>query len=411
MSERACVVDDEANMRWVLNEVLSSMGYEVVTTSNGQEALSQVAEAAPQLVILDLKLKGMDGLTVLRKLRERWPETVVLILTAYGTVATAVEAMQLGAADYLRKPFNVEEITFKIQRALERKALQSEVRQLRQAMRTSAGKETIGSHPLWVTALEQVRSLTALDLDILFLGEAGVGKTHLARWSYALSARREAPLIEVDLRTLPGAMQKEVLDGQEGWEGIWSQAGTGTVLLRHSDTLSAEGWKVVQRMVAHGQKRPKPRLLLTGHHLPPAMVSTLFMTQVQVPALRERVEDLPLFVRACAPVIELTPQALMLLERYNWPGNIAELRGVIERVAALAGGKPIEERHLPEQIRQAPAPGTRIRLPLEGLNLEEVEVELIRQALEQAGGNKTRAADLLGLSRHTLLYRLEKYGL
>src|SRR5918997_4269544 len=175
MTGRVLIVDDEANMRWILKEALAAVGYDVEVAAGGQEALSEMGRRPADLVLLDLKLKGMDGLTTLRRLMERWPDTVVIILTAYGTVATAVEAMQLGAADYLRKPFDVEEITFKLQRALERRALQAEVLRLRVQAAPAVVEPPVGTHVRWQRAVEQVRSLTALALDIVLLGERAAG--------------------------------------------------------------------------------------------------------------------------------------------------------------------------------------------------------------------------------------------
>jgi DNA-binding NtrC family response regulator len=407
MAERVLVVDDEANMRWVLQEALAQAGYEVATSAGGEEALQQMAQTPADLVILDLKLKGMDGLATLRRLHERWPQVVVIILTAYGTVATAVEAMHLGAADYLRKPFDVEEVRFKLQRALERKALQSELQRLRQSVHGAGRVALAGSHPIWQRSVEQVRSLTALDLDVLFLGEAGSGKRALARLAHALSERGAAPLVEVDLRTVPDEIQQAVLAGQGGADDAWSRSGAGSLLLCHVERLHLEVWTALrERQTQSGRRRP--RLLLTAERAPDGGIN---MAEVLAPPLRDRAGDLPLLARSFAPDAEVTPAALEALAHYAWPGNVAELRGVIDRAMALAAGHPIDVCHLPREVCDGPAAETPMRLPPEGLSLEAVEIALLRQALELAGGNKTRAAELLGLTRHTLLYRLEKYEL
>ncbi|HSH80072.1 MAG TPA: response regulator [Herpetosiphonaceae bacterium] len=408
MAERVLIVDDEANMRWVLKEALSAAGYDVAVAASGQEALHEMGRHLVDLVLLDLKLKGMDGLATLRRLMERWPEAVVIILTAHGTVATAVEAMQLGAADYLRKPFDVEEIGFKIQRALERNALQSEVRRLRATVQQTVG-EPVGADVAWQRCVEQVRSLTALELDIVLVGEAGSGRTTLARFAHGTRARGMAPLVELDLQVVPSEVQQLVLLGGDRGEGLWTKAGSGTLLLRNRERLADAAADALFRLVAQ-RGAGGPRLILTSE-TPIAGDRVLPMGQVHVPPLREHPADLPLLVRVLLPSADVTPGVIAALERYVWPGNIAELRGMLERASVLAAGGAIEERHLPEHIRQVSVPGTLIQLPREGLNLEAVEITLLRQALEQAHGNKSRAADLLGLTRHTLLYRLEKYGL
>ncbi|GCE49667.1 DNA-binding NtrC family response regulator [Thermosporothrix hazakensis] len=399
MSEYVLIVDDEANMRWILSEALRTTGFEPESVASGQEALAKMAERTYQLVLLDLKLKGMDGLATLRKLRERWPEVVVLMLTAYGTVASAVEAMQLGAADYLRKPFDIEELHFKIQRALERKALQTEVHHLRNLRKTT--QEPVGSHPRWLQAVEQIRSLTRLTPDLLFLGEQGSGKAHLARWSHQLSTRFEAPIVELDLQHLAEAQLQQLLQGGR------MLVGAGTLLLRHAHTLAEPALEALIRLFPATEPATRPRLLLTSER-PLALFQHL--PTIPVPPLRDHREDIPLLVQHFTRQ-PFTQTAFQVLEHYAWPGNIAELRLVVERAAVLAQGALITEGHLPERVRQAPPADQPIRLPLEGLNLEAVEISLIRQALERTGGNKTRAAELLGLTRHTLLYRIEKYHL
>ena len=409
MAERLLIVDDEANMRWVLKEALDASGYEVHTAATGEEALGAMAHTPADLVVLDLKLKGMDGLVTLRRLVERWPDSVVIILTAYGTVATAVEAMQIGAADYLRKPFDVEEIGFKIRRALERKALQAEVRRLRGMLRPAPVDGLVGAAPAWRQCLEQVRSLTALDLDLLVVGEAGSGRTMLVRLAFAISERRDAPLVELDIAVFAPGQHRAILRGHGPAEGAWSKAGAGTLLLRHVDRLGADGLAALVELIEQRGGRG-PRLLLTAE-APRPELGDLPLARLRVPALRERLDDLPLLAAAFAPDSELTAPALQLLERHHWPGNVAELRGVIERAAAMAKGGPIQECHLPSSVQSMEAPHVPINLPAEGLNMEEIEVALLRQALDRAGGNKTRAAELLGLTRHTLLYRIEKYGL
>ncbi len=411
MSVHALIVDDEANMRWVLHEALAQAGFTVASASSGQDALQHLARAPVDLVILDLKLKGMDGLTTLRRLRERWPDVVVIILTAYGSVPTAVEAMQLGAADYLRKPFDVEELTFKLQRAMERQAMQRELQRLRHDAHQMEQFGLAGTHPAWEACVEQVRSLSRFELDLVITGEAGAGKTALARLAHRLSARGAAPLVELDMRAIPAAALGGTLWGTERQEGAWSRAGAGALLLRHADAMPTDGWETMQERLAQRAGRG-PRVLLTARTQ--SRADALALPCVTVPPLRERREDVLALVRAQVPHAAISPGALEILEGYGWPGNVAELRSVVLRAVMLAGTGPVEEHHLPEHLRRRaavqPSDGP-IRLPPDGLSLEGVEVALLQQALSLAGGNKTRAAELLGLTRHTLLYRLQKYGL
>jgi DNA-binding NtrC family response regulator len=402
------VVDDEPNMRWVLQEALTRAGHTPHAVGSGPEALALLATTPIDLVILDLKLKGMDGLATLRTLHQRWPEVVVVMLTAYGTVATAVEALQSGAADYLRKPFDVEEILFKISRALERQALQHEV----QRLRGERPAPLPGSHPAWRRAVEAATQAVAQGHDVCLIGQPGSGRATLARAAHAASPRCQAPLVEYDLETLPADRQGAFLAGSHDAGGAWSRAGAGTLLLRHAAALSAEGAAALAHLLKQRAAHPHgPLLLMTASEAAVPGLTDWPGVVVRVPPLREHLDDMVLLAHAWLDQGTLTPAAMHLLHQYPWPGNIAELRGVLERAAVLAHGAPIDAAHLPPRVQDAPLPGELVRLPPAGMSLEAVERSLIRQALAQAGGNKSRAADLLGLTRHTLLYRLEKYRL
>jgi two-component system response regulator AtoC len=402
------IVDDEPNMRWVLQEALERAGYHVVGAGSGEEALDALGKRFVDLVILDLKLKGMDGLSTLRQIHARWPAIVVLILTAYGTVATAVEAMQSGASDYLRKPFDVEEVLFKVSRSLERRALQEEV----QRLRAGSPPPLPGSAPAWRRAQEAAAQAVTRGFDLRLIGEPGSGRATLARAAHAGGPRHLAPLIELDLATLPGATQGGMLAGEPGREGAWSAAGQGGLLLRHVGSLSPTGADALGSLLTRrAEVGVGPLLLLTGTRDDWVMVGSLEhrFAAVDVPPLREHADDILAFAAAWMPGQTITPAAEALLQAYAWPDNLSELRSVLERAALLAKGGPIDEQYLPGRVRVAPLPDAPIRLPPEGLSLEELEIALIRQALARAGGNKSRAAELLGLTRHTLLYRLEKY--
>ena len=384
MTKRLLVIDDEANLRWVLSEALSDQGYDVVVAANASDGLAAMSRQPADVVILDLKLKGMDGLATLARLRERWPEVVVLILTAYGTVASAVEAMQLGAADYLRKPFDLEEIGFKLQRALERAALQQELRRLRQQQQQRMVNDLIGSHPAWVACREQVeRMIDRLPLLVL-VGAAGVGKAHLARYAHAVSQRQHSPLIELD-----GA-----LVNQSMLEAALAEAGQGSIIIRHG--LGWLDWLLAQKLAAC--------VLLTSLEAPNQTVPTLHL-----PSLSQRRSDIGLLAEYWLGQSMLSSEALQQLEQSQWSANLPELRHVLERAAVAAKDQQIQPEHLPRNLASATVEP--IALPATGLQLELVERSLLQQALQQANGNKTRAAELLGLSRHQLLYRLEKHGL
>ena len=414
MTRTILIVDDEPNMRWVLGRALEQAGYAVHGATSGDEAANLLLSEPIALVLLDLKLKGEDGLTVLRRLRERRPELVVIILTAYGTVPTAVEAMQLGAADFLRKPFDVEEVIFKVTRSLERRAMQQELEHLHTARRSAPAFEAlVGVSPAWQQLVEQAQQIAATDDDLLLIGEDGSGRATLGRAIHVASRRYEAPLIELNLALYHDKAQPAALFGSSADDGAWPVAGSGSLLLRGLAEAHAVH-EPLARKLAERVPHTGPRLLVVASEaLIHEELQELMPVRLYVPPLRERKGDTLLLARHFARDYPFTPHAAQLLEAYPWPGNIRELRGVVEGAAQLAGSSPIDVGHLPtamqrepEQIRRSPA-----YLPPEGVNLEEVEQALIRQALERARGNKSKAAELLGLSRHTLLYRMEKYNI
>jgi two-component system NtrC family response regulator len=406
------VIDDEPNMRWVLGRALEQAGYTASAAASGAEALRLLAEVPIDLALLDLKLKGEDGLTVLRRIRERAPEVIVLMFTAYGTVPTAVEAMQLGAADFLRKPFDVEEVLFKIARALERRAMQQELIRLTAVQRCGPAFDAlVGAAPAWQQALAQARQAAALADDMLITGEPGSGRRTLARAIHAASGRTAAPLVEHDPALFVGEAQAAALCGPGG---AWDAAGSGTFLVWGVDTTPAAQAALAARL--RGRERPGgPRLLLVAGDDPPLApeLLSLLPLRLHVPPLRERPGDALLFAMAWLEGRGLAPAARAALDAYRWPGNVPEVRAAVTRARQLAGDGPIELAHLPVAVQGALAhdSGYLVRLPPEGVSLEVVEQDLIRQALARTHGNRSRAAELLGLTRHTLLYRMEKYGI
>lgn len=412
MARSILIVDDEPNMRWVLGRALEQAGYEVHSAESGDDAAGLLVREPIDLVLLDLKLRGEDGLTILRRLRERRPDLVVLILTAYGTVPTAVVAMQLGAADFLRKPFDVEEVVFKIARALERRAMQQELARLTVLQRsTPAFDALVGTEASWRRLAEQARQVALTDDAVLFVGEPGSGRTTVARAVHVASQRANAPLIELDLSVYHETAQERALFGGTERDGAWSAAGNGTLLL-HGLAEAASVHEVLIERIASWDRGAGPRVFVIAvdeSSLPGALQAQL-PVRLRIPPLRERAGDILLFSQHFAPENTITTAALQILEQYSWRGNLNELRSVLERATRLAGAEPIDVTHLPERLHAAVAP-TPDWLPPEGINLEQLEQTLIRQALEQAHGNKSRAAELLGLTRHTLLYRMEKYGI
>jgi two-component system NtrC family response regulator len=339
----------------------------------------------------------------------------VIILTAYGTVPTAVEAMQLGAADFLRKPFDVEEITFKIARALERRAMQQELTRLTAQQRSAPAFDTlIGAAVTWQRTIAQAQQIAATDQSVLIVGEAGSGRTALARAMHGASARHAAPLIELDLHVYHDTAQVAALFGVDGNGGAWIEAGNGSLLLRSIAEGQVIHEALAERLASRTSHAGSRLLAIVSEALPlPQAIAAHIPIRLHVPPLRERPGDALLLANYFAGNHPITSPAAQRLEAYGWPQNVAELRGVVARAVQLAGDGPIESVHLPEHVQAASGQSDQrgVQLPPGGMKLEVVEQELIRQALSRAHGNKSKAAELLGLTRHTLLYRMEKYGI
>ncbi|MFQ5614469.1 MAG: sigma-54-dependent transcriptional regulator [Anaerolineae bacterium] len=425
MAQTILIIDDDLNMRWVLKKALAKAGYAVETAADGESGLFALVQGPVDLVVLDLKMPGVDGLGVLRQIKRRRPDLPVVLLTAHSTVPTAVEAMRLGAADYLRKPFDVEEIRYKIAHALERQALDEQVARLSNRRPAQPGFSTlVGATEVWLRLLEGAERAAASDRPLLVWGEPGAGTTALALAIQANSPRAGQPLEVVDGGLLsPDALREELL--AEG--GALARALGGSLLLDHAERLPADIQTDLGRQLAllveRGGALPAPRLIAIASAGPEATTpETLLQPDLgrlvsaialRVPPLRERRDDLPLLLKHFAGAGTIGPAARAVLLDYDWPGNVRQLQGVVARALALAGDGPIELAHLPPAIVRAGEPDRpgQFELPPEGINLEAVERDLLRQALALARGNKAQAARLLGLSRHTLLYRLEKYGL
>lgn len=419
MGRTVLVIDDEDNMRWVLDRALSKAGYEVLTASGGEEGLDLFALNPVDLVLVDLKMPGMDGLAVLRELRRQTAYVPILLFTAYATVPTAVEAMQVGATDYLRKPFDLEDVLAKVNFYLARQADQKPA--VEEPEPVDGLNEFIGVSPALAKPLAQATAAAASDYPVFVQGPSGSGRRHLARLIHRNRARtRRGRLVVVDCGSLPlRLLQTELLSnpGDQTGAVAWRKALGGSLLLANVDRVPESfAQALVNHLAAYmrGERRPHGlRLLLTGEALTGAW-QPLMETAVTIvlPPLRERLEDLPLLLTHFAPKLRWRPSVRALMAEYPWPGNVAELKRLAQQLETILGEGIVEPEHLPGHLLPAETarPGPFV-LPPEGVNLEEVEQDLIRQALTLSRGNKTQAARLLGLSRATLLYRLDKYGI
>ncbi len=454
------VVDDEHLIRWSLEKQLRREGYTVLLAETGAEALQKATAEAPDLVLLDVRLPDANGLEVLERLRAGDPEALVIMVTAHGGVESAVRAMKLGAHDYIIKPFDVEELKLTVRKALETRVLRREVARFQAEQREGSGLDDI------VGASRAVRDLKALiqriaqsdATTVLLEGESGTGKDLVARVIHFESARAQAPFMAVNCVALPEHLLESELFGHEKGsftdakalkKGLFEQAVGGTVYLDEIGDMKLDLQVKLLRLIEEKTFRRvggvrdiqvDARIIAaTNRDLTKALEAGEFRKDlyyrlkvfpILLAPLRQRLEDiLPLALFFLArfncemrrELLDIHPDARARLQAYRWPGNVRELRNVIERAMILATGETLQVEHLPPEVGPGPvevpsAPPTPgqasgMTLPAEGVSLEEVERDLVRQALQATGGNQVQAARLLGISRDALRNRMKKFGL
>ncbi len=451
---RILVVDDEAAMREFFRILLEKDGHEVLTAGDGAAALALVADRGADLVISDIKMPRLDGVGLLNGLRERGLQIPVILVTAYASSDSAIQAMQRGAFDYITKPFKVDEIRLIIRRAL----LEGERRQRGEAAAPPRLEEPvlggiIGRSPKMVDLYKLISRVAAVDSTVLITGESGTGKELVARTIHYNSPRAAMPFIPINCGAIPEELLESELFGHvkgsftgaiANKAGLLEGARGGSVFLDEVAEMSprlqvkllrflqdhtfrrvggTEDIEVDVRVMAATNK-DLTRLIQTGAFRED-LYYRLNVISMEIPPLRERREDIPLLVesflglfaaRAGRGVMTITREAMTALTSYGWPGNVRELENVIERTVALAPGNEVGLEHLPVSLsRPGPPPVHRWEVPPQGLDLEQVvadlEKALMQDALEKAGGVQTKAAQLLGIKFRSFRYRAKKYGL
>ncbi len=434
---RILIADDEKNLRTVLAKELSDEGYEVRETDNGSNAAGLLEKDEYDVLLLDLNMPGMDGMEVLKKIKSLELPTEVIILTGHGTVSTAVQAMKLGAYDYLTKPFKTEELKAIVEKAYEKKKILSENLRLKtQIKRQSETQGIITESPLMLEILETVKKVAVSDFPIVIYGESGTGKELVARAIHDASPRADGPFIPLNCGAIPGTMLESELFGHEKGAftgaherklGLLEIAGNGTLfldeigelpmplqvkLLRAIETsrfFRVGGVKEVRvnvKFISASNKDIKAEVEKGAFRAD--LYYRISALTLHIPPLRERREDIPVLIehfRKKNPAFkqkQFSNGALKVLSRYAWPGNVRELQNVVHRTLLLSHEDMIVECDLPADLADCRKENSR--------RLVDVEKEHILSVLREAGGHRGKAAEVLGIDPKTLYRKLQEYG-
>jgi two-component system, NtrC family, response regulator AtoC len=431
------IVDDERNTREGLQRALQER-YNVMLAEDGQTALHMLESASVDVLLTDLRMPGVDGITLMRRARALENPPVCIVMTAYGSIEGAVEAMQAGAYHYVTKPVNLDEVELVIQRALNSRRIETENASLRARLDQKFGFENlIGESPAMLQVFETVRQVAASRTTVLITGETGTGKELIAQAIHNLSPRKNGPFVAVHAAALPGTLLESELFGHEKGAftgavdrriGRFEMADGGTLFFDEVSELepalqvkllrvleerafervgASKTIEVDVRLVAATNRNLKK--LISDGKFRDDLFYRLSVVTVNLPPLRERRDDIPLLVRAFLDefnrenqksVREISPEAMNVLLAYDWPGNVRELRNAVEQMVVLARAERLTLRDVPAAVR----PGVT-------MTVEEAEKQLIVQALKETDGNRTHAAQKIGISRRTLHRKLKQYGL
>jgi DNA-binding NtrC family response regulator len=433
--ERVVVVEDEAGVRELLEEVLDGAGYHVTGYAGAAEALDFVASGEDvDLVITDLRMPGLGGDQLLSELKSRRPEVNVVVITAFGSIGSAIEMVKAGAYDYLTKPFGSDELLLTVQRAMEESRLRREVSRLARGDGGVPG--LVGASRAMREVLALIARVAPSPLPVLVSGESGTGKELVARAVHRASG--PGPFVAVNCAALPNDLLESELFGHERGAfsgavkdkpGLFEAADGGVLFLDEIGDLPLALQPKLLRALESGEVRRvgststrtvKTRVIAaTNKDLDAQVREGLFredlfwrlnVLSIHVPPLRERPADIPLLVEHFAAGVAVTAEAMARLLAHSWPGNVRELRNTLERAVTLRGGDAIGLQDLPAALASAPREGLLTLGAEQRLPLRDVERSYILMVLEGAGGNKSRAAEILGLDRKTLYRKLEEFG-
>lgn len=454
MNEKILIVDDELQIRTILKLLLKEEGYLTRSADNGYKAIQLAHEFRPDLILMDQKMPGLDGIDTMAKIREQYPGQTIIIITAHGAISLAVDAIKKGAYDYIEKPFDNDKLLILIRRALEHNRMYSELSRLKDSMhKRYAFENIIGQSKGMKQVIEQVKCVCETDATVLLLGESGVGKEVIANAIHYNSQRKDKPLISVNCGAIPALLIESELfgyekgaftDAKETKPGKFEQANEGTIFLDEIAELPLDNQVKLLRILEEkkvtrlGGKKSIPvnfRLIsATNQDLEELIKQGKFRLDlfyrlnifpIIIPPLRERKDDIPLLVdffihkfnkQLHLNIENISQQAIGCLEKFNWPGNIRDLENAIQSSAILSQGTSIREEHLPLRIRGYGALDsvTEVKGSLDEkvkkIN-SQVEKELILDALRSCNYNRTKTAEYLKISRKTLFNKMRQYNI
>ncbi len=438
------IIDDEPKMCKILRFALEPVGYQVTTAESAEEGVEKFDGAEFDLVLTDLKMPGKDGLYVLDTVKKKRPDTEVILMTAYATAQNAVDAMKKGAYDYIIKPFEMDELKFKVNHIMEKRKLAAENIQLKQELKDRYSLDNmIGMSGVMQEVYKMVEKVAPTDATVLIRGESGTGKELVAQAIHHLSPRASEPFIAVNCGALPESLLESELFGHEKGAftgadkmklGRFELAGAGTIFLDEIGEISAATQVKLLRVLQNRQIERvggtktleiKARTITaTNRDLEEMLRDNAFREDlyyrinvfpITLPPLRDRKEDIPNLVGHFLKKLgrkegDIDSLSLNQLLKYHWPGNVRELENVIERALIMSGTGKITLDDLAPHVKNLPAsPGSAsLEIPDEGLSLEQVEIDLIKNALTKTNGNKSRAAKLLGITRRKLYSMMER---
>jgi DNA-binding NtrC family response regulator len=447
------LVDDDAAFRRVMGSELARLGYEIATAASGEEAVAKAAQMGPDVILLDLRLPGMNGLDTLKALRDGGSGAEVIMLTGHGSIDSAIEAIRMGAFDYVVKPCPLDELQIRIQRALERRSLERRANLLERALTPpDPGGSFAGESPEFRRLLQLIERVAPSDSTVLITGETGAGKERVAKMIHARSPRRLKPFVVVECAALQESLLQSELFGHErgaftgadrAKPGLFEVANGGTIFLDEIGEVSPATQTKLLRVLDTSTFRHvggttelhvDVRVLAATNRDIPAMVRQglfredlyyrLRTIAIEVPPLRQRTGDVRLLAKHFVAVFNerfgssrsLSEEAIEALQQHNWPGNVRELLHVVEAAMVVCEGQKILSEHLPAAIRGTAAapPANNTPAPANGaevLTLEELERLHIQRALEVCGGHRGNAAKMLGISERNLYRKLSDYRL